>query len=99
MIEKIEIPAVIKPIITIVKTNELGIITNVTNSIAEVRKVDTHIDQVIEQIRHTYSFVSDTNIQGIQTCQMTGSTQYTILAKNEYNKEQQITVSYKHKSE
>lgn len=30
---------------------------------------------------------------------MTGATQYTILAKNEFNKEQQITVSFNHKTE
>ncbi len=81
------------------KTDQLGVITNITNSVTEVRKVDVHIDQVIEKIRHTYSFVSDANIEGIQTCQMTGATQYTILAKNEYNKEQQITVSFKHQTE
>jgi len=99
VVEKIKVPAVIKPITTIVKTNEKGEVSQISNNIQEVRKTDTKIDLVLEEIRHSHAFLSETNIEGIQTKDLTGATQYTVLIKNQEGKDQQVTVNYKHKSE
>ena len=99
IVEKINLPKKIQPYRTVVKIDSHGKKAKITNDISVVRKEDENFDRIIEEIKHTYPFINDGTINGIQTQTQSAANIYTIMTVNDHGKEQQITVSLKHKND